>query len=345
MSNLSKQKIINAFNQLSAQLLNPDEELFTLIQQAQIYNAWFTPENVENAVKSVGNSLQQDKVEHWLNKYPEATNNPKTIALVLAGNVPMVGLHDILCVLASGNKAQIKLSSQDKFLIPFVLKQLCKIENAFTERISFTDRLENFDAVIATGSNNSARFFDYYFGKYPHIIRKNRNSIAIINGEETSSDFLELGKDIFRYFGMGCRNVSKLFVPKGYDFVSFFEGIEGYKDIIHHTKYANNFDYNLTLLIMGNVKHYQNLFLMISENESHASPMSSLYFEYYSDLTYLKNKLEKEESIIQCVVSKDGFFSDSIPFGKSQEPELWEYADGMDTLQFLHNLSVLTSKA
>ncbi|MDP2158918.1 MAG: acyl-CoA reductase, partial [Flavobacterium sp.] len=194
-------------------------------------------------------------------------------------------------------------------------------------------------AVIATGSNNSARFFDYYFGKYPHIIRKNRNSIAILNGEENGSDFLELGKDIFRYFGMGCRNVSKLFVPEGYDFIPFFDGIEGYKEIIQHNKYANNFDYNLTLLIMGKVKYYQNLFLMLSENESHASPMSSLYFEYYSDQKALENKLKKDADLIQCVVSKDGFFAGSLPFGKSQEPELWDYADGIDTLQFLHNLS------
>lgn len=339
MSNLSKQQVISAFNQLSAQLLNPQDELLALINQAQIHNGWFTPENVENSIKAIANSLQSKKTDVWLDKYPEPTQTPKTIALVLAGNIPMVGFHDILCVLASGNKAQIKLSSQDKFLIPCVLKLLCKIENALTERISYTDRLENFDAVIATGSNNSARFFDYYFGKYPHIIRKNRNSVAILNGTENSADFLELGKDIFRYFGMGCRNVSKLFVPEGYDFIPFFEGIEGYKDIIQHNKYANNFDYNLTLLIMGKVKYYQNLFLMLSENESHASPMSSLYFEYYTDLDSLKTKLQKDTDLIQCVMSKDGFFSGSLPFGKSQEPELWDYADGIDTLEFLHNLS------
>ncbi|SMO68873.1 acyl-CoA reductase [Solitalea koreensis] len=338
MPDLSTEQVITSLSILGNYLSNPSAELEQLVNAAQFNNAWFTAESTQNALFSIGNSLKEEKLKKWLLTYESGLflqKKSKKVGLILAGNLPLVGFHDIVCVLASGNKALIKLSSQDTKLIPFLLKKLTEIEPAFAGRFEFVERLTDFDAIIATGSNNSSRYFDYYFSKYPHIIRKNRNSVAVLNGSETADDFHELGKDIFWYFGLGCRNVSKLYVPQGYNFTSFFEGIESYKPIINHNKYANNFDYNLTLLLMNKVKYLENHFLMISENSSYSSPIASLHYEFYADETELKTRLATDADLIQCVVSKDGLFQGSLSFGTAQQPELWDYADGIDTMEFL----------
>ena len=256
----------------------------------------------------------------------------------MAGNIPLVGFHDFLCVLLSGNKVLAKLSSNDNLILPFLSKILLEQNPELKAYINFTEeKLENFDAVIATGSNNTSRYFEYYFGKYPNIIRKNRNSVAVLTGNETHEELALLGQDIFRYFGLGCRNVSKLFVPEGYNFDAFYTSIFEFQDIINQNKYANNYDYNKAVYLMSNMNILDNGFLILKEDESFASPIACLFFEHYKDQSSLKEKLQLQEENIQCIVS-NGWFEDEIPFGKTQIPALMDYADSVDTLQFLLNL-------
>jgi hypothetical protein len=256
----------------------------------------------------------------------------------LAGNIPLVGFHDFLSVLITGHKALIKTSSNDQHLLPFLAKYLIAVEPEFADAITFTEgKLEGFDAVIATGSNNTARYFEYYFKDKPAIIRKNRNSAAILTGNESREELVGLGEDIFRYFGLGCRNVSKLFVPQGYDFKNFFEAIYEYKDVIFYDKYANNYDYNKAVFLMSNFKLLDNEFLTIKEDSGYASPISSVFYEYYDNLDTLKQKLEAEQDQLQCVVSNK-LTENSIPFGQTQKPGLLDYADNVDTIAFLSKI-------
>lgn len=335
------QDLINTFSALGQQLSAPDEELTQLINTEHIYNAWFTPESVTSAVTSIGKMLNVSDLSAWLNKYDlDKSSLPKKVGLILAGNIPLVGFHDVLCVLATGNHALIKASTQDARLIKYVLQKLVAIDNTFADNFSFVDRLVDFDAVIATGSNNSSRYFDYYFGKVPNIIRKNRNSVAVITGKETNEQLYNLGHDIFDYFGLGCRNVSKLLIPKGYDLATFFEAIEPYHDIINHNKYNNNYGYNRSIYLVGSEQHLDNNFLILREDVSLSSPLAVLFYEYYDELPSAEKIINDQAENIQCVVSTAPLQvkSQVVDFGQSQQPKLWDYADGIDTMDFLANL-------
>ena len=315
------------------------DDFIKLIELSQSHNGWYTPEQVYFAIKSWADALTEENIDKWLSNYAAAfsQNNKKekTVALILAGNIPLVGFHDFLSVLITGNKALVKTSSNDQHLLPFLAKYLIFIDESLKDKIVFTEgKLENFDSVIATGSNNTARYFEYYFKDKPSIIRKNRNSVAILNGHETKEDLEALGEDIFRYFGLGCRNVSKIFVPKDYKFDTFFEAVFKYQDVIHYEKYANNYDYNKAVFLMSNFKLLDNGFLTIKEDSSYASPISSVFYEFYENLEDLKNRLEAESEQIQCIVSNN-LVKNSIPFGKTQTPQLWDYADNIDTISFL----------
>lgn len=311
------------------------EDFKDLIQLSQSHNGWYTPENVYFAIQSWASALTEENLDQWLSAYNFEINEPKNVGLILAGNIPLVGFHDFLSVLISGNNVLIKTSSDDQHLLPFLTKYLIAIEPELSSKITFVEgKLENFDAVIATGSNNTARYFEYYFKNKPSIIRKNRNSVAVLNGEETKEQLIALGEDIFRYFGLGCRNVSKLFVPKGYSFNAFFEAIFEYQDIIHYEKYANNYDYNKAVFLMSNFKLLDNGFLTIKEDSSYASPISSVFYEFYENLDDLQVQLESESEQIQCIVSNN-LVKNSIAFGQTQRPNLWDYADNVDTVSFL----------
>lgn len=285
--------------------------------------------------------LNKPDLTTWLDYYTINQHQRKKVGLILAGNIPLVGFHDVLSVLITGNFALIKASSQDARLIKYVLEMLSVIDPAFAERYEFTERLENFDAVIATGSNNTSRYFEYYFGKLPHIIRKNRSSVAVLTGAETTEQLFRLGHDIFDYFGLGCRNVSKLLVPKGYNFNLFFESIEAYNDIINHHKYNNNYFYSKSIYLVNSDKHLDNNFLLLKEDSRMASPLAVMYFEYYDDLTKVEAKLNDDAEQIQCVVSTAplDIKSQVVGFGQSQQPKLWDYADGVDTMAFLTGLN------
>lgn len=314
------------------------DEFDRLIKLSQSHNGWYTPDQVYFAILSWADALTLDNLDKWLSKYNLESVSPKTVGLILAGNIPLVGFHDFISVLISGHKALVKTSSNDQHLLPFIAKYIVAIEPEFEKYISFTSgKLENFDAVIATGSNNTARYFEYYFKDKPAIIRKNRNSVAVLTGSETHDELVALGEDIFRYFGLGCRNVSKLFVPKEYTFDNFFKAIYEYGEVIHYEKYANNYDYNKAVFLMSNFKLLDNEFLTLKEDSSYASPISSVFYERYDDLEEITAKLSNDADQIQCIVSKD-VVPNSIAFGKTQQPELWDYADNVDTIAFLQNL-------
>jgi len=334
-------RFLNQFaeNNSNKDLSVPHTELFfeefeQLIQLSQSHNGWYTSEQVYFSIQSWAKALTQENLDQWTSSYDFTTTESKTIALILAGNIPLVGFHDFISVLVSGHNVLVKTSSDDQHLLPFLAKYLITVEPQLANKITFVEgKLENFDAVIATGSNNTARYFEYYFKDKPSIIRKNRNSVAVLNGQETKKQLIALGEDIFRYFGLGCRNVSKLFVPKGYSFDAFFEAIFEYQEVIHYEKYANNYDYNKAVFLMSNYKLLDNGFLTLKEDSSHASPISSVFYEYYDSLTEIEKRLESEAETIQCIVSNN-LVQNSIPFGQTQRPQLWDYADHVDTISF-----------
>ena len=310
-------------------------DFIDLIKLSQSHNGWYTPEQVYFSIRSWSEALTEENLNQWLSAYDFQIAESKNIALILAGNIPLVGFHDFLSVLITGHKVLIKTSSNDQHLLPFLAKYIIAIEPELANSIHFVDgKLENFDAVIATGSNNTARYFKYYFKDKPSIIRKSRNSVAVLTGKETKEQLTALGEDIFRYFGLGCRNVSKLFVPKDYSFVAFFEAIFEYQDVVHYEKYANNYDYNKAVFLMSNFKLLDNGFLTLKEDKSHASPISSVFYEYYTTSNDLQIRLQSESEQIQCVVS-DSVIENSIDFGQTQKPALWDYADNVDTISFL----------
>ena len=323
-------------------VLNNDaffSEMQQKILTAKHHNGWFTEDNLHFTFKSWAEALTNEKINKWVSNYTISDTKPKTIAIIMAGNIPLVGFHDFLSVLLTGNKVLAKLSSNDKQLLPFLAEYLISVEPEFKNLIEFTEgRLTSFDAVIATGSDNTARYFDYYFSKYPNIIRKNRNSVAVLTGDETKEEMELLADDIFRYFGLGCRNVSKIYFPEKYDFDKFFNGMFSWKHVINNHKYINNYDYNKAVYLMSDIKLLDNEYLLLKQDTGYSSPISVTFYETYANLEDVKNKLEAEADKIQAIVSNTGI-DNEIAFGKAQNPELWDYADGVDTVDFLLKLS------
>ena len=314
------------------------DDFVSLIVLSQSHNGWFTPEQVKFSVQSWAKALTVDNLNQWLSNYDFSKIEPKKVGLILAGNIPLVGFHDFLSVLISGHDVLVKTSSNDQHLLKFLAKYLIAIQPELNSKITFVEgKLEGFDAVIATGSNNTARYFEYYFKDKPSIIRKNRNSVAVLDGTETFEDLVGLGEDIFRYFGLGCRNVSKLFVPKDYNFDNFFKAMYEYRDVIKYEKYANNYDYNKAVFLMSNFQLLDNEFLTIKEDTSYASPISSVFYEFYENLEEITTRLNADAEQIQCIVSKN-LIPNSVTFGQTQQPRLWDYADNVDTLAFLNSL-------
>lgn len=309
------------------------EALGKLIQSQQFRNGWFTPHNVEHALRAVAEVLTFGKLVEWTGRYPALgeQSKPLNVAVVMAGNIPLVGFHDFLSVLMSGNRIIAKTSSRDPDLIVFIGDVLGDINPSFRGMITFTDGLlKEFDAVIATGSDNTSRYFEYYFGKYPHIIRKNRNSVGIIEGNETSGELEGLGSDIFLYFGLGCRSISKIYVPEGYDVKALAESWGGYSYLAEHNKYANNYDYNKAVFIVNRDEFIDTGFLLCRNAKRIASPVAVLHYEYYDSPENVYRETELLKDGIQCIAGRN-----NTPFGKAQRPELWDYADGIDTLEFL----------
>lgn len=309
------------------------QDLQVLINKEVIHNGWFTPQNVRNALLSLGTQLASEKLEGWSHRYAFAAS-PKKVALIMAGNIPLVGFHDFLCVLLSGHSVVAKLSSDDKQLLPALISHLIKFEPDLKERIIVTQgRIGEVDAVIATGSDNSALYFEQYFGKYPHVFRKNRTSLAILDGTESKEELYQLGHDVFDYFGLGCRNVSHLMIPNDFDLNRFFEAIVPFGEIVNHHKYANNYDYNKAVYLLNKVDLLDNNFLLLRETEELFSPLGMLHYHRYTNIQEAEAYIKSHSEKIQAVVGKS-----HIPFGLAQCPALDDYADGVDTMAFLEKL-------
>ncbi|MFN8281607.1 MAG: acyl-CoA reductase [Chitinophagales bacterium] len=331
---------IKAFVQLGDYIIENPVSLQEIVHKTYVYNTWFTIENTNLALQNIATEfLNKEKLENWLSTYDSrlTAHNSKTIALVAAGNIPLVAFHDILSVLITGNKLQIKLSEKDKFLYPFLLDKLIEFDPDFADKIKIKERLENFDAVIATGSNNTAKHFEYYFKKYKHIIRRNRNSVAVLDGNETTEELHNLGHDIFDYFGLGCRNVSKIFIPEDYDILKLKDGLAKHINVNQHNQYMNNLDYQRTVYLMNQVPLLDIDFVNITENSSMHSPISCLHFERYTSLDVVKQYIADEKENIQCIVGNVAI-DNIIPFGKSQQPALTDYADNVDTIEFIFEI-------
>ena len=330
---MNLQMRIELATQLGQYILSGSPEWLEAKHRAGLINPWFTPEFIDIAVGNIANHfLDKQKLENWTSSYKIETVAPKKIGIVMAGNIPLVGFHDFLCVFISGHKAIIKASSKDEVLIKHLAQKLIEWNKGLNEMIVFQEMLKDCDAYIATGSNNSARYFEYYFKKYPHIIRRNRTSVAILDGNETAKELEQLADDVHLYFGMGCRNVTKIFVPKDYDFIPLLTVFKRYDHFKDHHKYRNNYDYNLALHILNGKFYMANESIILLENPSIFSPISQLNYEFYTDKNTAVESLRSMEDL-QCTVGHD-----HIPFGQAQLPSLTDYADGIDTINFLTNL-------
>lgn len=340
-------------HQFSGEVFVPDSSLDDLNQafknkfekalvEAEIKNPWFTNEFLRKSLQAKSQMLKSESLNQWVGQY-EIKNRSRykssLVGLIMAGNIPLVGFHDFLCVIMSGHNVIAKLSSKDAVLFPILKEILVQLDSSLAKRIEFTeDQISNFNAVIATGSDNSARYFEYYFGKYPHIIRKNRNSVAVLTGEESVSSLKLLADDIFMYFGLGCRSISKIYIPEGYDITKLIDQFEIYSHLKNHNKFVNNHDYHKAIYLIEQIKFLDNDFLIIKEDISISSPVACLHYQYYKNQDSLINDLKLNAAKIQCVVSEAEFIKNRIPPGKSQFPSINDYADNMDTMKFLFNL-------
>lgn len=335
---MNLQQRIQAFHQLGQLLQNmPTEKLDAWSFAAKSENPWFTSESVQKAIQGLSLFLNDVALLNWTSAYKLDGGREKRIAIVMAGNIPMVGFHDLLCVLISGHHAVIKLSSKDGVLIKNVLQELIQLAPGFNNRFTIVHGpLKDFDAVIATGSDNSSRYFHHYFGKYPNIIRKNRTSCAVLTGKESLEDISGLGEDIFSYFGLGCRNVSKLYVPHRFEIPTLLNQWTKYENVIHHHKFNNNYDYQKAILLVNQTPHLDTGYLLLQESDKLVSPIAQLYYEHYTSEDDLINTIIQERDKLQCIVGNEEFCT--VPFGQTQTPALTDYADNIDTMAFLSNL-------
>lgn len=332
------EKKINSLYRLGKEIqkiiYNQDE----IIHQACKQNPWFVPEFVIKALDGISYMLEEEKLKEWISNYELYSNSKKNIGIIMAGNIPLVGFHDLVTVLLSSHRAIIKLSHNDDVLIPYLVNILRSIDPEIGDDITFVDSLDKVDAVIATGSDNTARHFKYKYKNIPYVIRKNRTSCCIIDGQEQVQDLTYLGDDIFSYFGLGCRNISKIYIPDNYDIENLIINFNNYSWILKNTKYNNNYRYLLSKYSLENRSFINADYFILMESQDIVSPIACVYYEQYKDLKNLQLILELNKSKIQCIVSRDAWFAGSIPFGKAQLPEPWDYADNVDTMTFLASI-------
>ena len=331
---MNLQKRIEILQQLQKYLLNNDSAWQNIKTKASFHNGWFTPEFTNLAVNNIcSRFLQKEKLEAWAAHHHLDDNvGGKNIGIVMAGNIPLVGFHDFLCVFISGHKQSIKLSSKDDILLKHLVDKMIEWEPAVKDYIKFAELLKGCDAYIATGSNNSARYFHQYFSKYPNIIRRNRTAVGILTGNETAEELDLLSDDVHQYFGLGCRNITHLFVPVAYDFVPLLRGFDKYKYFEDHHKFKNNYDYQLSIALLNNIFYMTNGSALLLENDAIFSAISQLNYSFYEDEKKVMTRLTGNEDI-QCICGHLG-----IAFGQAQFPALMDYADGVDTMQFLLTL-------
>ena len=335
---MTLQERIDSLVQLGNQWRSPDFDMESISRRAFYQNNWFTQPFVEQALAGVMGLLKKEILAAWVENYKIEAIVPRKVGVVMAGNIPMVGFHDWLCVLICGHQLYAKLSSQDQILIKALSQSLIDIDARWAEIIHFTERLNNVDAIIATGSDNSARYFHYYFSSKPHIIRKSRTSVAVLTGEETPEEIYALGQDVFSYYGLGCRNISKLYVPKKFSVAQVYDHWESFAHVQDNHKYKNNYDYNRSIFLINQTAHFDNNFLLMQESNQLVSPIGVLYFERYENLETLSLQLEGLREQIQVISSHSPIFVDAVALGGTQLPEISDYADGVDTMEFLVNI-------
>ncbi|AIH01300.1 acyl-CoA reductase [Riemerella anatipestifer] len=324
---------INQFLEKTEEVYSEEEALFSMkLSRSEIENPWFTQDSLRFALKQWADLLTEENLNDWVNSYPE-TKGGKKVGLILAGNIPLVGFHDVITVVLSGHIPVIKMSSKDKQILPFLLEKWASLSEGIEYQL--VEKLENYDAVIATGSNNTARYLEYYFKNKPNIIRKNRTSVAVLSGKETDEELQLLAEDIFRYFGLGCRNVTRLFIPQDFKLERLFENFVGFQDIINHHKYANNYDYNRAVYLLNQENFWDNNFVMLKEDTQLFSPLSVINFSRYDNLAEIETFLNENHENIQCIVSHLCLSRGEVGFGEAQTPSLNTYADNVDTMAFL----------
>jgi hypothetical protein len=316
-----------------------DDEKADLFSRARNNNSWFDAPNVTTALEGVARLLEEDSLHAWASRYPAEPPTPRSVGVVMAGNIPLVGFHDLLCVVLSGHYLLAKPSSDDKFLMHWIVDELTRLEPRMTERITFVERLNAADAFIATGSDNTGRYFEYYFRNKPNLIRRNRTSLGILTGQETPAELAALGADIFQYYGLGCRNVSKLLVPKDYRFDALLDNLQPWERVLEQNRYQNNYDYNKSILLVNRVPHFDNGFVLLTESAQLVSPISVVHYGTYIDEADLSHQLAQVANQTQCLVSAGGQFPNSFAFGQAQCPSVSDYADGVDTMAFLTALT------
>ncbi len=331
---------IDVLTKLSERLSQSPDEFEMVKNKAYLYNNWFTNDYVDLALESIKrNFLDLNNLIKWTSSYdiPDI-NTDKKVGLIMAGNIPLVGFHDLLSVFVSGHISLIKLSSKDEVLMNFMISKLREIEPEISDLVQIVDRLPDIDAVIATGSNNSYRYFEYYFGKIPHIIRKNRNSVAIFSGDESNEDLENVVADIQSYFGLGCRNISKLFVPAGYDFAQFIELLNKNVELKMHNKYMNNYEYNLAVSLINKDDVMQGDNVILKKDPAYISRLAVINYEEYNQLSSLIEILKNDRDQLQLIATSGGNLTEmsiELKFGETQNPRLWDYADEVDTMAFL----------
>lgn len=312
------------------------------IVQSLNHNPWFIKKHIEHAIKAIGQMLTAKDLGPWINQYQIGDQSDKqavTIGVIMAGNIPAVGFHDFLCIMMAGVNFAGKLSSDDPYLLPSLAKILCAIDNSFTDRINFSrEPILKADAIIATGSNNTARYFGYYYSRLPHIFRNNRNGVAVLSGNETQAQLVALAEDVFLHFGLGCRNVSKLFLPAGYNFFQLLQAFETARHVCDHASYMNNFKHFKALFTLHQDDFFDNGFLILKYSTAIASPVAALYYEFYGNIDELVQKMREQLDQIQCIVSAINLPFTTIDFGETQHPGLADYADGVDTVKFIADL-------
>lgn len=329
---------VNSFIKLGNYITEDPEELQFVIRLTGIKNHWFTKDNSYMAMNAIAQTmLNEEKLKIWLEAYNLENVKSKNIGIIAAGNIPLVSFHDVLCVLISGNHLYLKTSERDNVLLPHFLDKLISFDSKWEEFLHIDQRWPKMDAVIATGSNNSGRYFEYYFGKNPHIIRKNRHSIGVLNGNESQEELYQLGLDVFEYFGLGCRNVSMLWVPKDYKFEDLLQAWQPFSELMMFNSYKNNLDYQRTIYLMNGTPIVDCDFVNLIDVKSISSPISCVNLVYYENESEITEWLKANEEEIQCVVNFEDF-ERNVKFGEAQAPELNDYADGIDTMQFLIDL-------
>ncbi len=334
---MTTEQMINTFERLAGQIVSESSERNAAISKACMENLWFTPENCVKALDYWAAQLKSEVLMPFVSGY-EVAISPKRVGIIMAGNIPLVGMHDLVCCLLSGHKAVVKLSSEDTALMQFVIEQLLTIDKRFGERIEIIERLDTtLDAVIATGSNNSFRYFEQYFGNIPHILRKNRKSVAVLNGNESENELKGIAADVFDYFGLGCRNVSLIFIPEGVKIERIIDHFEGFSEVLNNNRYANNYTYHKALYLMNQQEHLDNGFVLIKRERSLKAPLGCIYYDHYKNQNELRTYLSTLENELQMICGAPELGA-TVDYGQGQNPQLQDFADDINSLDFLAEL-------